>query len=659
MRSQTVTLATGERAVAIGGSADSAVIVTGDRNLVITATDAEAIHELMGTRPRNEKVLLKDVKDEVQARLNQSLHNAVLINLGKEQRSHQVNRPWDAEVKIGKRSSEPLPANISILEVFERSDVSGKLLILGEPGSGKTTTMLTLAQALTEKAEIDSNYPIPVLLNLSAWKNTHQQMKDWLIAELKLKYGVRLDIGKRWIEEKQLLPLLDGLDEVRSEHQEACVKAINQLLQSQERPLYAVVCSQREEYELYGTRLQLNGAIRLQDLSDRQLETYLMRMNHANLWQLIQPDAALLELVRKPLLLNITILASEQLNSEQWHRADSTKARLKFLFNAYVQQMFSRELNSRAYRNQKQPSEEQARQWLVSLARRLQQESQTEFLIERIQPSLLQSRQTWAYRLIFWLSVFLILNLGSLPILSLISRMTSTLLIPSTSMGAILMLSFFIMNPDRISLVEAIQPSISHLTWQRISEELCFSLKAGLLIGLSSAVSFGLITRLYHGLSASLILGLFVGLFFGLILALIAGLKADIETRNRSNQGVWNSAQNAVVLLAISIPFAIILNFLLPQLLDYFLDTRDLRATLTNNGINLRAILFNEGNSRAILANRNFRAILANRAIFTNLIIVANIVPVPILVIPYIGGGMACIQHFSLRVVLFLSGKLP
>ncbi|MBC1270549.1 hypothetical protein GNF07_26230, partial [Trichormus variabilis FSR] len=48
-------------------------------------------------RQENQRILLASVKQEVTARLRQSLHNAVLINLGKESQPQQVKRPWDAE----------------------------------------------------------------------------------------------------------------------------------------------------------------------------------------------------------------------------------------------------------------------------------------------------------------------------------------------------------------------------------------------------------------------------------------------------------------------------------------------------------------------------------------------------------------------------------
>jgi predicted NACHT family NTPase len=53
-------------------------------------------------------------------------------------------------------------------------------MILGNPGAGKTTTMLDLAQDLVMRSQQDCDYPIPLLLNLSKssippqiWENTN------------------------------------------------------------------------------------------------------------------------------------------------------------------------------------------------------------------------------------------------------------------------------------------------------------------------------------------------------------------------------------------------------------------------------------------------------------------------------------------------------
>ncbi len=132
-------------------------------------------------REASQEKLLKVVEKEVNDRIAQSLHLAVgkmLINLGKEMQPERVRSPWDREISIGQRSPQPLAADTTILQVFERDDVQRKLLILGEPGSGKTTTMLELARDLLSRAKQDVHQPTPVLLNLSSWQDPKQPILD-------------------------------------------------------------------------------------------------------------------------------------------------------------------------------------------------------------------------------------------------------------------------------------------------------------------------------------------------------------------------------------------------------------------------------------------------------------------------------------------------
>ncbi|GAX45762.1 hypothetical protein NIES4075_67830 [Tolypothrix sp. NIES-4075] len=363
-------------------------------------------------RPKNERILLSAVKEEVTVRLRQSLHNAVLINLGKESQPQQVKRPWDAEIKIGLKPAEPLPDTTTILSVFESEEIAGKLLILGAPGAGKTTIQLELARALVKRAEEQPDYPVPVLFNLSSWKDDRQLITKWLVTELSLKYGFSFEIGKKWIEQRIILPLLDGLDELKPQHQEPCVRAINKLLQGKCRPQFIVVCSRREEYASYETRLQLNGAICLQPLTYFQLQAYFADINHIHFWRAIRNHSALIEIVSTPLFLSIAILAEQELSLEKWQQQNSTTHRLHYLLAAYVQRMLTREIKSVVYRKQKSPTNGQTKCWLIYLAHQLYRDSQSEFLIENMQPSwLLTDGNKWIYSLVDLLLGWLVTGL--------------------------------------------------------------------------------------------------------------------------------------------------------------------------------------------------------------------------------------------------------
>jgi predicted NACHT family NTPase len=47
------------------------------------------------------------------------------------------------------------------------------------------------------------------------------------MAELNERNNVPKKVAAAWVESEQILPLLDGLDEVAPEHRNACVEAIN------------------------------------------------------------------------------------------------------------------------------------------------------------------------------------------------------------------------------------------------------------------------------------------------------------------------------------------------------------------------------------------------------------------------------------------------
>ena len=111
---------------------------------------------------------------------------------------------------------DPLELNTdSLVDLFDEADRD--LLILGAPGSGKTTVLLTLARALIERAAQDPAVPIPLILQMSSWAVEQPNLSDWVIAEMTTRYHIPAKIGREWLENDELLLLLDGFDRVPEE----------------------------------------------------------------------------------------------------------------------------------------------------------------------------------------------------------------------------------------------------------------------------------------------------------------------------------------------------------------------------------------------------------------------------------------------------------
>ncbi|MEA5464957.1 tetratricopeptide repeat protein [Leptothoe sp. PORK10 BA2] len=365
-------------------------------------------------RPDAEKDLLEAVRRWVESRLEGQLHHAVKLNLQKEAQPQQV-RPWGMEVKVAiAQSSQLLPPETGIGQVFDQC--LGRLLILGEPGAGKTTSLLDLALELVERAEDDPQQRIPVIVDLSDWQpivsrltsrrisiakqnflgSASEQVpgwsiSNWLTGKVRERYGVPPKQIKQWLKEKRLIPFLDGLDEVSPEYQEDCVRAINLWLDCDWRPRQVAVCCRREPYETYSEKLKLDGAVYLQDLTDEQIQTFLTEANRDELGENLVTDKNLLALIRRPLLLSMAIIAYRELEPIQWQRATSAEDRLNVLLDAYIRHMLTQDILSRACRNRKPPSQKQSRKWLEVLALQLLQDSETDFLIEQIHTTWLSS----------------------------------------------------------------------------------------------------------------------------------------------------------------------------------------------------------------------------------------------------------------------------
>jgi hypothetical protein len=268
--------------------------------------------------------------------------------------------------------------NYWIKGVLETS-LHGKALIeLGlekRLDAGKTTTLLELARDLISLAEPDINQPIPVVFNLSAWTNEKQTLADWLVQELNTKYQVSQQIGQAWIKAERLLLLLDGLDEVSLERREACVQALNAFIQSH-GTTEIVVCSRIKDYEALNHRLRFQGAIFIQPLTLEQVHHYLASTGSelAAINTALQADTILQELAKSPLMLSIITLAYQGMSLTNLPGMNLEERR-QHLFDNYIQRMFDRRSANCLY------SKEQSMQWLIWLAQRLTQQSQTVFLL--------------------------------------------------------------------------------------------------------------------------------------------------------------------------------------------------------------------------------------------------------------------------------------
>ena len=402
------------------------------------------------SRTRYLSILEEDVKN----RFKTSIHNARFIDIDSEESLDSTYLPWryqgDGVPQIFDRFEEAF-------EQFKR-----RVLLLGAPGSGKTTTLLQVAQLLIRQAKNDPNAPIPLLFNLSKfrgkdnpstsrtffpWRSPRQTqteeqpgeevIADWLVQMITGYPGVSRNVANRWLAEEKVALLLDGLDEVDDRQLVRLVGYLNAYLRKYP-DLTVVVCSRIVEYQPLKdskeTRLQLEGAVTFQPLNPSQIDSYLEKAKAISLRDALSKDPGLAELAQTPLTLSMMTLAYGGAAPKDIPANISLVERRRHLFDTYIDRMMQR----KARRDRGIPfdlnpdndvpereypyTREQVNRYLGWLAVRLSERMQTVFPLDRLYSFLAQEPENKGNQK-FWTevkltnAVFIVLSIIALTIL--------------------------------------------------------------------------------------------------------------------------------------------------------------------------------------------------------------------------------------------------
>lgn len=371
----------------------------------LTSTNQMAIHPpgQRGTvsRPRYKQLILLHKVNNfwVEGVLEQSEQESKLLELSLRSCDEVIEHPWQEIIGSARFDLKAAPRKESLFDLFTGSDRA--LLILGEPGAGKTTTLISLARDLIKRAVSYESEPIPVILNLASWVEQRHPLAKWVAEELTAKYQIPRRLAAKWVDDDDLVLLLDGLDEVPDRLRPRCIKVINQF--RNEHGLTGItICSRSEEYHTAGVRLKLSGAVAVEPLSSNQIDDYLNAAGPrlASLKKAVNQDANLKQMARSPLMLSIMGQAysysQEDLAGILSSSSEAMETPIPFwrrhLFQTYVANMFQRRPIPDHF------SPEQTKQWLGWLARKMFAHSHAHFLVEQLQPSWLPDRRwRWIY----------------------------------------------------------------------------------------------------------------------------------------------------------------------------------------------------------------------------------------------------------------------
>ncbi len=383
-------------------------------------------------------------------------------------------------------------------------------------------------------------------------------------------------VAAAWVAEEQVLPLLDGLDEVEAGQREGCVEAVNAFRESRRAGLVSLaVCCRTADYLALNTQLRLRGAVLLQTLSPAQVSAYVASGGPAlaSLGVALSEDPDLLALATSPLMLRLMSLTYRDAPAAGLSGGDP-ETRRAALFSAYVERMFARGEHDPRF-----PRASTVR-WLSWLAGAMTRHSQSVFYLERLQPDWLSSpaerrRYTLVDRLAFGLGLGALVGavgalVGALP------DSSSPVLAAAGSRGplfdglvyglpAAAIAGLFGDQRERGPQNRMVRPPFWHIVRRGILGWLWVGLLAGAVLGLATASTGGQVGReieqllvqsgvpdevaagLVGGAGGALFFGLGSGFFFGLAGGLAGGLTEGPGLRPRRTAVVetlrWSPAR--------------------------------------------------------------------------------------------------------------------
>jgi eukaryotic-like serine/threonine-protein kinase len=472
-----------------------------------------------------------------------------------------VDQPWQGiAAPLATPGGRKGPTPTDWYQLFQ--DSGRALLILGPAGSGKTTTLLRLTEALISAAQADPAEPIPVVLNLSSWAAGQSQIGQWVEDELAAKYQIPRHLSRQWLARDQLILLLDGLDEVPDRQRPDCITALNAFREGSGLTGLAV-CSRDRAYAAAGRKLRLGLAIGLQPLSPDQVRQFLnARAVHLTvLRHALEEDQELQEMARLPLMLSImsqtyqdtgqgdsTLHPSSLTSSGLQRRRERLASFYQQLFHDFCRNAFQR----RGLTGEDAGRMQAGMGWL---ARRLAEHNQSVFFIEQIQPSWLDGRRwQWFYLLVSRLAAGLAIGL-------IMALFTFNLwLIPvNLLVGLLLGLIYCLLFEHRRSQMAAGR-------FQQARDALMFGLIT------AAAVSLLMLQLGDEGQAAGLYWGLINGSAYALAAFFIFGRRFDDDIR--VVVGLSWSWSGALTFLPLGLLFGLVLGWLAQQAFGFITQQR-------------------------------------------------------------------------------------